>query len=105
MVSNQVISSFIAPTLQKNFAMLNTFVEKSPYLAGETITGADAAMSFSMVALKSAKFDDIGAWEKGTFQETYPHLWEYMGRIEQDPAWQKSVEKIKEIEGKFNVLP
>lgn len=58
-----------------------------------------------MVALKSAKFDDIGAWEKGTFQETYPHLWEYMGRIEQDPAWQKSVEKIKEIEGKFNVLP
>jgi len=107
MVATQVIDMHIAPTLQKHFAMLDGYLEKSQYIAGDNITGADAAMSFSVVALKTAGsfVDTMATWEKGTFPETYPHLWAYMGRIEQDPAWQKSVEKIKAIEGEYKILP
>lgn len=106
MVVNQVIGMLIAPTLTKHFGMLNSFAEQAPYLAGgEHITGADAALAYPIVALKTAGFDDMAEWEKGTFPETYPKLWEYMDRIKQDPAWLRSVEKIKEIEGKFSILP
>jgi glutathione S-transferase len=106
MVANQVIGLLISPTLQKHFAMLNSYVEKSPYLAGEHITGADAAMSFAIVSLKTAaNLEALGKWEKGTFEETFPKLWEYMGRIEKEPAWQRSVDKITEVEGKFRILP
>lgn len=107
MVANQVIGMLVAPTLQKHFAMLNSFVENAPYLAGgEHITGADAALAYPIVALKTTgNFDAMADWEKGTFPETYPKLWEYMDRIKQDPAWQRSVKKIEEIEGKFKILP
>jgi len=107
MVANQVINLLIAPTLTKHFGMLNSFAEKGPYLAGgERVTGAYAALAYPIVALKTVgNFDAMAEWEKGTFPDTYPKLWEYMDRIKQDPAWLRSVEKIKEIEGKFNILP
>jgi glutathione S-transferase len=87
--------------------MLNSYAERAPYLAGgEHITGADAALAYPIVALKTVgNFDTMAEWEKGSFEETYPKLWEYMGRIKEHPAWVRSVEKIKEIEGKFNILP
>lgn len=106
MVVNQVLGLLVTPTLTKHFAMLNSFVEKAPYLAGGHLTGADTALAYPIVALKTVgNFDAMAEWEKGTFAETYPKLWEYMERIQQDPAWQRSVEKIKEVEGKFSILP
>lgn len=106
MVVNQVLGLLVTPTLTKHFDMLNSFVEKAPYLAGGHLTGADAALAYPIVALKTVgNFDAMAEWEKGTFPETYPKLWEYMERIQQDPAWQRSVEKIKEVEGKFSILP
>lgn len=107
MVSNQVLGLLVTPTLQKHFGMLNSFVENAPYLAGgEHVTAADTTLAYVIVALKTVgNVDDMAQWEKGTFPETYPKLWEYMDRIQQDPAWQRSVDKIKEIEGNFKILP
>ncbi|OIW33750.1 hypothetical protein CONLIGDRAFT_628661 [Coniochaeta ligniaria NRRL 30616] len=107
MVANQVLGQLVTPTLQKHFAMLNSYVEKAPYLAGgEHITGADVALAYPIVGIKTGgTIDNMAEWDKGTFPETYPKLWEYMERIQQDPAWQRSVDKIKEIEGKFSLLP
>lgn len=107
MVANQVMGMLISPTLQKHFGMLNSFVEKAAYLAGgEHITAADVTLAYPIVALKTVgDFDAMAEWEKGTFPDTYPKLWEYMDRIKQDPAWLRSVEKIKEFEGKFGILP
>jgi len=107
MVANQVLGGLVTPTLQKHFGMFNSFVENAPYLAGgEHITGADVALAYAIVALKTVgDFDAMAEWEKGTFPETYPKLWEYMERIRQDPAWQKSVDKIETIEGKFDIRP
>lgn len=105
MVANLVIGQFSFPTLQKHFAMLDSYLEKSTYLCGDRLTNADVVMAFGMVSLRSVDLAQLGTWQKGTFQETYPNLWAYAGRIEQEPAWQKSVQKIKELEGSYSVLP
>jgi glutathione S-transferase len=106
MVANLVITQFSFPTLQKHFAMLDSYLEKSTYLCGDRLTNADIVMAFGMVSLRSGvDLTQLGAWKKGTFQETYPNLWAYAGRIEQEPAWQKSVQKIEALEGSYSVLP
>jgi glutathione S-transferase len=105
MVSNMVIAAVPYRNLQKHFRMLDGYLETNPYLCGDHLTNADVVMAFGMASLKTVDMSQMGTWEKGSFAETYPNVWAYAGRIEQEPAWQKSVEKIKALEGTYEVLP
>lgn len=105
MVSNMMIAAVPFPNLQKHFKMLEGYLESNPYLCGDRLTNADVVMAFGMVSLRTVDMSQMGTWEKGSFAETYPNLWAYAARIEQEPAWQKSVEKIKALEGSYEVLP
>jgi glutathione S-transferase len=105
MVSNMMIAAVPFPNLQKHFKMLEEYLESNPYLCGDRLTNADVVMAFGMVSLRTVDMSQMGTWEKGSFAETYPNLWAYAARIEQEPAWQKSVEKIKALEGSYEVLP
>ena len=49
-------------------------------------------MSFPLIAGKS---------RTGLTQETYPALWAYIDRLEQEPGYNRAADKIVEIDGKF----
>jgi len=46
-----------------------------------------------------------GKGRVGLTHEKYPKLFEYAGRLENEPGYKKAVDKIIEIEGKFEVAP
>ncbi|KAK1768485.1 hypothetical protein QBC33DRAFT_535134 [Phialemonium atrogriseum] len=107
-IANQVISQFSFPNLQKHFTLLESYLSTSPggeYLCGNHLTGADIMLAFPLITGLGGSFDELGHWEKGSFAATFPKLWAYMQRLEKEPGWVKSVEKIREIEGSFSLLP
>lgn len=107
-IANQVISQFSFPNLQKHFTLLESYLSTSPggeYLCGDHLTGADIMLAFPLITGLGGSFDEMGHWEKGSFAATFPKLWAYMQRLEKEPGWVKSVEKIREIEGSFSLLP
>lgn len=60
------------------------------------MTGADILMSFPLLA----------AHEEGVItREQYPALVEYTERLGKEEGYLKAVEKIVEIEGKFELSP
>ncbi|AEO69230.1 uncharacterized protein THITE_2119393 [Thermothielavioides terrestris NRRL 8126] len=109
LVANQLIAVLVFQNLRRHFAMMEQFLSTSPgngdYICGRTLTGADILLSYPLIAGKDGAFDSMGKWEKGTFQETFPRLHAYIGRLAEEPGWKRSVEKIKEIEGSFSILP
>ena len=42
-----------------------------------------------------------GKGRTGLTKEKYPKLWAYVETLEQEPGYKKSIEKIVEIDGKF----
>lgn len=51
-------------------------------------------MSFPLIA---------GRGRAGLVREKYPELWKYTERLEKEPGYEKAVQKIVEIEGKYEV--
>jgi glutathione S-transferase len=49
-------------------------------------------MSFPLIA---------GKGRAGMSQESHPNLWGYTERLEKEPGYEKAVQKIIEIDGKF----
>lgn len=109
LVANQLISMIVFPNMKRHFGMLEQFLETSPgdgpYLCGRTLTGADIMLSYPLIAGRDGAFDGIGKWAKGSFEATYPKLHAYTGRLAEEPGWKRSVDKIREIEGDFAILP
>ncbi|KAK4146251.1 uncharacterized protein C8A04DRAFT_10006 [Dichotomopilus funicola] len=108
-IANQIIAMTVFPNMKRHFGMLEQFLETPPgdgaYLCGRTLTGADIMLSYPLIAGRDGAFDGIGKWEKGSFAATYPKLHAYTGRLAEEPGWKRSVEKIREIEGDFGILP
>lgn len=108
MISNKVSSMLVYPNIKRHFTFLERQLETSPnggsYLAGEHLTAADIIMSYPLIAGKNS-FNGMGQWEKGTIQETYPKAFAYISRLENEPGWTRSADKIREIDGKFSVSP
>ncbi|KAK4157951.1 hypothetical protein C8A00DRAFT_39803 [Chaetomidium leptoderma] len=108
-IANQVISMVVFPNMKRHFAMMEQFLETSPgdgsYMCGRNLTGADIMLSYPLIAGKDGAFDSMGTWEKGPFKETFPKLHAYIERLAEEPGWKKSVDKIKEIEGSFSIMP
>lgn len=56
------------------------------------MTGADILMSFPLIA---------GKGNAGFTKQNYPELWAYTERLEKEKGYEKAVQKIISIEGKF----
>ena len=96
--------------MKNHFALLEKYLETSPgsgnYLCGAELTGVDIMLAYPLQAgSTTGMFENMTTWEKGTFKDTFPKLHAYIERISKEAGWIKSEEKIKEVEGKFSLLP
>ncbi|KAK4123440.1 hypothetical protein N657DRAFT_644979 [Parathielavia appendiculata] len=109
LIANQLIGMIVFPNMKRHFAMMEQFLGTSPgdgsYMCGCNLTGADMMLAYPLIAGKEDAFDSIGRWQKGSFKETFPKLYAYIERLAEEPGWKKSVDKVKEIEGTFSILP
>ncbi|KAF4627262.1 hypothetical protein G7Y89_g10898 [Cudoniella acicularis] len=99
-IAGAVGSAYLEPNFKTHFTFLESQLASSPsggkYLCGTQLTGADILMSYPLIA---------GKGRAGLTKESYPKLSEYVERLENEPGYVKAVEKIVEIEGKFEVSP
>ena len=110
LVANQVQGLVTIPNMKKHFALLEQYLETSPgggnYLCGTELTGVDIMLAYPLQAgSTTGMFEEMASWEKGSFKDTFPKLTAYNERISKEAGWLKSEEKIKEVEGKFSLLP
>src|SRR5512142_79818 len=82
-VANKMISAVVQPNTARNLGMLESYLEKSPYLCGDHVTAADIMLSFPLIAAKD-RVQGMGQFEKGTPEATFPKLYEYISRIEKE---------------------
>ncbi|KAL8990713.1 MAG: hypothetical protein Q9177_000694 [Variospora cf. flavescens] len=98
-IKANVESTFLNPSLDTNFAFLESQVKSAPdgggYLCGSKLTGADILMSFPLGAAKA---------RSGFTKEKYPALWNYVNRLEERDGFKKAAQKIVDVEGS-NVNP
>ncbi|EKD13089.1 uncharacterized protein L3040_007172 [Drepanopeziza brunnea f. sp. 'multigermtubi'] len=96
-IAGTVNSSFLDPNFQSTYEFLEGQIASSPdggkYLCGPRLTGADILISFPLIAGRS---------RTGLTKEKFPKLSEYVDRMEAEPGYKKSVEKIIEIDGSFS---
>ncbi|KAK0646492.1 hypothetical protein B0T16DRAFT_163070 [Cercophora newfieldiana] len=109
-IANKIIATAVFPNAKRHFTMLEQYLARSPeggnYLCGPHLTGADIMLTYPFLGgLKVNAFNDMGAWEKGSFEDTFPKLQAYMLRLSEEEGWKRSVEKIKKIEGSFEIMP
>ncbi|KAF7545927.1 hypothetical protein G7046_g9451 [Stylonectria norvegica] len=102
MIANRIFASFIFPNAKRNLAFLEGQLATSSgkYLCCDKLTAADILMSFPLIAAKD-RFDDLGAWEGGSWKKQFPRVYEYVQLLENDEGYKRGVEKIKEIDGDF----
>jgi glutathione S-transferase len=93
-VAGKINSGFLDPNFKTHFEFLESQISTSSgqYLCGKHLTGADILMSFPLIA---------GKGRAGMSEITHPNLWAYTTRLEKEPGYQKAVQKIIEIDGKF----
>ena len=95
-VASKINSGFLGPNFKTHFTFLENQLKTSPdngkYLCGTKLTGADIMMSFPLIA---------GKGRSGLTQEDYPTLWAYVETLEAEPGYLEAVEKIKDLDGKF----
>lgn len=97
-VAGKIHSNFLDPNFITHFNFLEEQLTSSPgggkYLCGPNLTGADILLSFPLLAGRS---------RTGLTKEKYPKLYDYIDRMEAEPGYKKSVAKIIEIDGKFEI--
>lgn len=103
-VANKMFSTFIYPNARKHMAMIDGQLQSAPdggpYLCGKHLTAADILMSFPLLAARG-RLDNIGNWKGGTWAAEFPRIGEYVAMLEKEEGYKKSVQKVEELEGKF----
>lgn len=96
LVASKVEDLFVLPNVTKNFKFLeerlNTAPDGGPFLCGKQLTAADIMMSFPVIAASG----------RVPLKEEYPKLQEYVDRLQQEEGYKKAVEKVIEVDGKFD---
>jgi len=99
-IADKIQNGFLGPNFKTHFTFLESQLSSAPngggYLCGPNLTGADILMSYGLLA---------GRGRAGLTKEAYPELFAFAGRLEEEPGYKKAVDKIIEIEGKFEVAP
>jgi len=98
-VASRITENFLNPNFKVNYDFLEQQIATSPqngkYLCGPNLTGADIMVSFPLIA---------GGSRTGLDKEKYPKLFDYVQRIQKEPGYLKAVEKIIEIDGKYEIV-
>lgn len=81
-ISDTVKKRFIQPQLKQHLGMIEAHLASHGNFAGEWPSGADIQMSFPLQAVKATQ--SLSA---------YPSIAAFVDRIENDPAWQRVVER------------
>ncbi|KAI1739872.1 putative glutathione S-transferase [Xylaria scruposa] len=104
MVASQILSSFVLPTLKGQLAFLEKQLETSGgnFLCSKNLTSADVLISFGLVSIKD-RLQEFGSWPAGGPKSVYPKLFSYIARLESEPGYKRSVEKIKEIDSSLGI--
>lgn len=93
------LEDLINPNIKTNFEFLESQIATSPgggaYLCGKALTGADILISFPIIA--------AGSGVTNFTKSLFPRLWAYKELLEANSSYKKAVEKIIEIEGKYEV--
>lgn len=100
-IGDKIVSEFLGPQFETHFGFLESQLKTSGgnYLCGTNLTGADILMSFPLIAGKERAIQNTpGSKDK------YPNLLAYIQRIEKEPGYVKAVDKIVEIDGKFDAM-
>lgn len=109
-IANKINSVFIMPNVRKNLELLESYLATPPspsdgtgYLCGDHLTAADIMLSYPLFAMRAraAEFPADG----GSMQTRFPKTFEYLGRLEKEPGYLKSIETIETVDGKFRLLP
>ncbi|XXG96457.1 hypothetical protein Hte_002740 [Hypoxylon texense] len=105
MVVNQLFSRLVFPNAKAHLGFLEQQLETSggDFLCGPDLTAADVLLSFALITAKD-KFETFGTWEGDGPKALYPKFFAYIDRLEAHPGYQKSVEKVKEIDSSMRIL-
>lgn len=110
-LASQINSVFILPNVRGNLQLMEKFLSEPPaaadgtgYLCGDHLTAADILLSFPLLAAR-ARCKDLGPWEGGSAEAEFPITFAYLARLEKEPGYQKSIQTIEEVDGKFSALP
>ncbi|KAL2795113.1 glutathione S-transferase [Aspergillus keveii] len=95
LVANQVEEQFVNPNIFATFDFLEDQLKTAPaggpFFCGNKVTAADIMLSFPLIAANI----------RIPLSEKYPLLAKYVQSIEQQEGYKRAVEKIKEVDGKF----
>lgn len=98
-ISGKIHSGYLDQNYQTHFNFLehqlNTAPEGGKYLCGRHLTGADILMSFPLIAAKESSS------LTGLTVESFPKLYAYIKALEKEPGYERAVQKIIEVDGKF----
>lgn len=98
-IATKLQTGFLDPQFTTHFKFLESQLATSPeggkYLCGPHLTGADIMLSFALIAARG---------RAGLVEENYPLLFAYVARLEEEDGYKKAVEKIVEIDGKFEPM-
>lgn len=94
-IANQVDSMYFNPNFKTHFDFLESQLATSPdggeYFCGKDLTAVDILMSFPLQAGKHHM--------KLINAQTYPKLDAYVGRLEAQEGWKRSVKRIEDVTG------
>ncbi|MDP9103379.1 MAG: glutathione S-transferase [Pseudomonadota bacterium] len=82
-ISNTAMKSFIQPQIDLHAGYWESVLDKTPWFAGQEITGADIMMSFPVEAAAS----------RGGVDKRYPRLQAFLTRIHGHEAYKRALEK------------
>ena len=98
-ITGLITSKYLEPNFKTNFDFLERQISSSPnngrYLCGPELSGADFMMSFPLLA---------STGRAGLTKQKYPNLWAYVERLESIESYKRAVQKIIDIEGKYDPL-
>jgi glutathione S-transferase len=83
-IAGRLKDEFIGPQLETHLSYMDAQLTKSLWFAGDEFTAADIQMSFPV---------EVAVSRAGLTETTRPHLWAYLRRIHDRPAYKRAVER------------
>ncbi|CAK7198188.1 bifunctional glutathione transferase/peroxidase [Sporothrix eucalyptigena] len=109
-IANKINSVFIMPNVRKNLDLLEGYLstpadegDGTGYLCGDHLTAADIMLSYPLFAVRERAGDF--SIDGTPLISKYPKTFKYLDRLEKEPGYQKSVDEIESLDGKFKLLP
>jgi glutathione S-transferase len=83
-IAGRLRDGFVGPQLETHLSYMDGQLAKSPWFAGDEFTAADIQMSFPV---------EVAVSRAGLTERTRPHLWAFLRRIHERPAYKRAVER------------